>query len=404
MERYIARQPIFNQKMRVVAYELLYRGSAPSFRAVIEDGDQATRSLLSDAITVFGVTKLTNSKPAFINFTEALILDDFVRLADPKEVSIELLETIRITPLLIEKLEKLKVLGYQLILDDYVGNPYFDRILPLMNIVKVDFLNTSTAMQENIAERLQASNITLLAEKVETKDVFDRAAKIGYALFQGYFFEKPMVLHRRSSALAVSSYVRMFRELSANEVDIRRCGRIIHADATLTYQLFHKVRTLRYYRGNSIQNIQQALMLMGTDEIRRWIILLLARERNVAYSDELVRNAYLRAIFAERLLEYSPMAYRSSDGFLLGMFSMLEQIMGLPLEKILTEVPIATDVSNALLREENNFFSPFLDFLIVYEMKNPALMLPPLNITLEQDQIADLYMQCIAAADKAFNN
>ena len=403
MERYIARQPIFDNKIKVSAYELLYRGSSVAVSADITDGDAATRSLLSDAITVFGLSNLTNSKPAFVNFTENLILDGFVKLTDAKEVAVELLETIKITPELLERLGELKQLGYQLVLDDYIGDPYFDDVLPYVNVIKVDFLGTDRSMQQRIARRFKDTGQILLAEKVETKEVFDDAVQMGYSLFQGYFFEKPMLLQKTSSALAASTYVRMFRELAKREIDITRCGHLIHADAVLTYQLFRKVRTLRYYRGNSVQSITQALVLLGTDEIRRWITLLLARERNVTYSDELVRSAYLRAVFTERLMEYSPMAHRCSDGFLLGMFSLLDRILGISLNKILKDIPIAQDVTAALLDTEKNLFSTFLEFLLIYEMKNPALILPSLDIRLEPSQIATLYMQCIVEADKAFN-
>ncbi len=390
--------------MKVHAYELLYRGSARVLTAEITDGDAATRSLLSDAITVFGLHKLTNAKPAFINFTDSLLLNDFVLTANPKEIVVELLETIEITDSLLAKLAQLKQLGYQLALDDYTGDPRFDEILPFVSIIKVDFMDAGEVQRREIAARFARSPITLLAEKVETVADFEMASSMGYTLFQGYFFEKPMILNKRTSSLAAASYIRLFRELHLPEIDIGNCASIVHTDATLTYQLFRKVRTMHYYRGNSVQSIVQAMMILGTEEIRRWAILMLARERNVTYSDELVRDAYLRAVFMERLMAQTPFQSRSSDGFLLGMFSLLDKIMNIPLEKVLEEVPISPDVSAALLGKEHNLFSDFLEFLLIYEMKNPALILPTLNLRIEGDYISKIYMECIAEADKAFIN
>jgi EAL and modified HD-GYP domain-containing signal transduction protein len=134
------------------------------------------------------------------------------------------------------------------------------------------------------------------------------------------------------------------------------------------------------------------------------VILLLARERNVTFSDELVRSAYLRAVFTERLMEHSPFYARSADGFLVGLFSLLDKIMGLSLEQILQEIPIAKDVCDALLGKSKNIFSKFLEFILIYEMKNPCLILPGLDLTIKDSEIARLYMECIIEADKAFNN
>ena len=404
VERYIARQPIFNLNLKVHAYELLYRGSIDATSANFSDGDRATRSLLSDAITVFGLSNLTNSKLAFVNFSESLLLSDFALMADPKEIAVEILESTRVSALLIQKLQFLKGRGYQLALDDYTGNPHFDPLLPLVDIIKVDFRAVDANAQRKIAQQFKNSHIILLAEKVETVEDFHLASKMGYTLFQGYFFEKPTVMHKRAPALAASSYIRLFRELNQPDIDIGRCAHIVHSDAVLTYSLFQKVRTLQYYRGNSIQSIKLALVFLGTDQIRRWVILLLARERNVTFSDELVRSAYLRAVFTERLMEHSPFHLRSADGFLVGLFSLLDKIMGMSLEQILKEIPIARDVSDALLGKEKNMFSQFLEFILIYGMKNPSLILPPLELTIKMDEISRLYMECIVEADKAFDS
>lgn len=404
MERYIARQPIFDVKMRVYAYELLYRGGACATRAVISDGDSATRSLLSDAITVFGLHKLTNSKQAFVNFTEGLIISDFVLLANPNEVAVEVLETIEVSEGLIQKLYGLKEKGYQLALDDYVGDPRFEPILPLIDILKVDFRLTDFEKQREIARRFRKQKKVLLAEKVETQAEFNRAADMGYSLFQGYFFEKPTLLKKRVPSMAESSYGRLLREVIRAEIDLESCAAIIHADATLTYQLLRKVSTLHYYRGNSIRAIKLALVALGTDELRRWATLLLARGLNVTCSDELVRAAYLRGVFTEQLMERSFWRERSGDGFLMGMMSLLDRIVGASLVKILKEIPLSLDVEQALMGRERNVFSSFLEFVLIYEMKNPGLILPPLELDILESSVPDLYMKCIMEADLAFES
>lgn len=401
--RYIARQPIFDTKKKVCAYELLYRSGPIVNKADFDNGNLATRNLLSDAITVFGLPKLTNSKPAFVNFTEGLILNEFALLANPKEIVIEILEDTRVSDALILKLEHLKQCGYKLALDDYVGNSDFNEILHLVDIIKVDFMLCDVDMRAQIAKRFASSSIKLIAEKVETLQDFDEALDLGYDLFQGYFFDKPVTLSQRAPAPAIVSYSRLFRELSKEEIDFTQCAKIIHADATLMYHLFRKVSTMHYYRGKSVKSITQALMYLGTDEVRRWIILILARERNVTCSDELVKEAYLRGIFIEKLMERSPtMVHRSGDGFLLGMFSLLDQIIGTKLDDVLADLPIPDDLVNTLLGFERNEFSDYLEFILVFNMDNKDLVLPDLGLSITPKEMNHIYVKCIEEADLAF--
>lgn len=403
MDAYIARQPVFNQKREVTGYELLYRDGVSGNQAIFTDGDKATSRLLSDAITLFGLPKLTNRKPAYVNFTENLIMNDFVLLARPQEVVVEILESVKATDALLNKLEGLKKQGYVLALDDYTGDSSFDRMLPYIDILKVDFRLTTPQRRKEIVHRSKKqTGLRLLAEKVETQEEFEQAADLGYQLFQGYFFQKPVMFGKKLPSLAATSYGRILKEMQNRDINLDNCARIIHADPVLTYRIMQKAQTMQYYRGNIITVIQQALMLMGTDELRRWIILLLARENNVTRCDELVRESYLRGIFAERLLAQTEHADRSEEGFLLGMFSLLDKILGLSMEEILQDVELGSEVKDALLGVQENRYTPLLQYIIVYEMGNPSLLLPNIGIALSSREVARLYMRCLIDVDKTF--
>lgn len=401
-ERFIARQPIFDTQLNVFAYELLYRSSSKAAQADVIDGEQATQSVLSDAITVFGLSNITNSRPAFVNFTEELILNDFVLNARPDEIVVELLEDIEVTPKLIEKMQMLHDKGYCLALDDFIGDGRYDEVIPLVDIIKVDFMLTDEKKQEEVAKRFSPMGIKLLAEKVETKEEVDRAIKMGYKLFQGYFFAKPSVMVGDARAMTSATYAQLLREISQREIRLDRCARVIHADATLTYELLRKVRTVRYYRGNTVTNVRMALAILGVDEIRRWIILMLARERNVTCSDEVVRAAYIRAVFMERLVKCSRWQHRSSEAFLVGMFSLLDRVMGQSIEKMLEEIAVSKDISDTLLGLNRTFFSDFLEFVIAYEQTSDEEQLPTIDIRLTEDQVVQLYVDCIIHTDKVF--
>ncbi len=401
MQRYIARQAIFDRNLRVEGYELLYRAGDGEDRASFADGDRATRILLSDALMAFGLNNLTDGRGAYVNFTESLVMSDFVLLTDPRKITIELLESIHVTDKLIRRLKDLKSRGYRLALDDYTGDPVFDPILPLIDVLKVDFLATSEEKQEEIARKYRRGRMALLAEKVEDRETYERALRQGYSKFQGFFFQRPTNLRKETANINSATYTRLLRELNRTDVDLRYCSEMIRSDAALTFRLLKKVRTLQYYRGNSLEVIERAVTYLGIDELYHWVVLLLARESNTTCSDETVREAYLRGIFMERLIEHSSHSKKKTSGFLTGMFSLMDLILGRPMADLLGEVHLPAETKKVLLGEDAGPLKTYLEYAVSYEQRTP--MEPP---ALDGDayEVMDIYMQCIRDTDWAFRS
>lgn len=399
MQAHIARQAIFDRNLRVVGYELLYRAKEGDRGAVFEDGDRATRSLLSTALIDFGLSNLTDGRRAYINFTEKLVMSDLILLLEPQQIIIELLEDIPVTERLARRLQELRELGYRMALDDYTGDARYDPILPLIDILKVDFLQTDRDMQERIAQRWHHSGVELLAEKVEDRETYEWAARNGYRLFQGYFFARPMNLRKDTPNFNTATYIRLLRELNRPDADLRTCTEIIRTDPALTFRLLKRMRTMQYYHGNSEWILEQAVAYLGIDELHHWTMLLLARNFNVTCSDETVREAYLRGIFMERLLEESPLRAGKTLGFLVGMFSLMDRIMNRPMEELLAEVALPREVTDTLLGQGESRLWEYLAFVTSYERWEPA-KLPQLNIG--EEALSELYMQCIRDTDYAF--
>lgn len=402
MYAYIGRQAIFDRDKRVVGYELLYRDRGSGNRAVIQDGDAATRGVLSDAVTVFGISQLTNGKRAFINFTRDLLMNDFTRLADPKEVVVELEESVPVDDVLVGKLRELRDDGYSLALDNYAGTQFFDRILYLFDYVKVDFRQAGDVARRSFAQRLRGGRANLVAEKVETESDYLQAVQLGFQYFQGYYFEKPVRMTKQVPSLASSSYGMLMNELFKKEVDFGACCEVIQSDVVLTYMLLRLVQTANYYRGNVIDEIRDALVMMGTQQLQRWICLVLVRQVNITHSDEAPKRAYLRGRFIQRLMKYSNRDMNPQEGFILGMFSLLPQVTGANMEELLQGLNLSDRLKAALLGQEENEYTDFLQYAVIYEMENERLILPDIGLTLTTEDVATLYEKCQSATDKTF--
>ncbi len=405
MYAYIARQPIFNTAEKVVGYELLYRDGTAGNAANIMDGDAATRGVLADAITVFGIPKLTNKLPAYINFTRNLLLNDFAYLANPKEVVLELMEDMEVDGLLIDKLRELRKAGYTLALQGYGYSTRFDKITQFFDVIRVDFRKYNTLQVQEILKRMGKTSFRLkmLAEKVETYEIFAAAKKMGFELFQGYFFEKPTKLSKQVPPLAASSYGRLLNELMQPTVDFDVCCQIIKSDVVLTYMLMRQVQTVNYYRGNIVTEIKHGLVMMGTDELRRWVCLVMVRQTNLTHSDEMPKKAYLRGRFIEKLMENSNEGLDPRQGFLMGMFSLLDQILGVPMDQLLKDLQLDDEMKATLQGEAETRYSKYLQYVILFELGNSRLVLPNLYLRLGESQVSALYMACIADTDKAFS-
>lgn len=403
MYTFLARQPIFDQKYNVFGYELLYREAENASSANITDGNDATRRVLSDAITLFGLDTLTNSKPAFINFTEDLILEEFPLLADPKDIVVELLEDVKITPEVIEKVAKLKEQGYTIALDDYIDDSGFDKILPYIDILKVDFMLTNRESQENIAKKL-GHTVTLLAEKVETNEEYEWAKSIGYQLFQGYFFSRPVTYKKKTQYISSATFIMLITELSKEDVDFAKCCSIIRADPVLTYKMLYKMSTMEYFRGHAINKVENAIVMMGVDAFKRWLLLVVVMDRNKTGSEEITRAAFLRGLYAEELMKRSSRVSESENAFLMGTFSLLDKILNESREKLLEDIAISEDVRDALLGKSENIYSKLLDFVTAYENQTNKVSLEEIGIHISDGELHKLYADCVAKVDATFKN
>ena len=362
---YIARQPIFDTAGRACAYELLYRDTERNTYNPTIDSDIATGAVISEAILNFGLKELTTGKKAFVNFSNGYLLDRAADLLNPKHFVIEILENVSFTPAVIVALYNLKDAGFELALDDYIGRPIPHEILNLISIIKIDFMLTTPEQRAVFVIPLIKKGKKLLAEKIETKENMEEAISLGCEMFQGYFYSKPMMIKKNNLDIASSSYIKLMAEILNPSLDIERIAGIINWDVHLTYKLLKRMKTIQYYRGNTITSIKEALVLMGDEEIRRWIMLVLIRVLMGSRSDELIRTALIRAFLCEKLARETNNHKYSVEAFTTGMFSIID--LGTPeTQNTITELPLPDIVKDSLNGIDNILYQ-LLNISLYYE-------------------------------------
>jgi len=348
MEIFLARQPIFNPDLTVYGYELLHRsGRNNSYDSI--DGDMASMQLLGNTLLTIGPEKVLNGRVGFVNFTRQLLVSDVAMLLPPKSFVIEVLESVEADPEVVEACRRLKSNNYLVALDDFVPNEGLAPLIDFARILKVDFRLTSPENRRKIVRRYGRPGVKLLAEKVETAEEFETARREGFAYFQGYFFAKPVMLSGHAIPGFKLNLLRLLAAVHAAEFDFRHVENLLKLEVPICYRLLRYVNSAAFSARSQITSLTQAMTMLGENQLRKWITMASLPGLASDKPDELVETAMLRARLCELLAGPADLAHRSQDLFLLGMFSLLDAMIGRPMEELLSEICLASDVHEALL-------------------------------------------------------
>ena len=366
-DAFIGRQAILDQRKNVYAYEILFRSGLKNAFDPNLDGNIATQSVMVNAMLDFGMNKLVSDKHAFINFTEQNLLSRAPKLLPAENVVVEILETVQPTPEILEVVQELKKEGYKIALDDFVLLPGYEPLIEMADIIKVDFRITTDPKERKNLREILPKHVHLLAEKIETEEEFQQALAYGYVLFQGYFFCKPAILHQKRLTSNALSKVRLLREINRQNVDFSSIAGVISSDTNLVHKLLTYINSAGIGLTNHVSNLKQATVLLGASGVRRWVTLVSLQTFSEDKPPELFTLSLLRAKFCELIAtDIKRPGLTPDTGFLLGIFSLLDVLLSLPMEDVLKEVALSDELNAALLGEDNDL-RHLLDLVIAYE-------------------------------------
>ena len=366
-EAFIGRQAILDQQQKVYAYEILFRSGLKNAFDPTLDGNVATQSVMVGAMLEFGLKKLVSDKKAFINFTEQNLLNRAPKLLPPENVVVEILENVQPTPEIVEAVRELKAEGYKIALDDFVLLPGYEPLIEMADIIKVDFRITTDPEERQKLREILPSHVRLLAEKIETEEEFHQAMAFGYVLFQGYFFCKPAILHQKKLTSNALSRMRLLKEINRQNVAYASMTNVISSDTNLVHKLLTYINSAGIGLVNHVSNLKQATVLLGASGVKRWVTLISLQTFSEDKPPELFTLSLRRAKFCELIAgELKRPGLTQDAGFLIGMFSLLDVLLMLPMEEVLKEVALADDLNAALLGEDNDL-RRILDLVIAYE-------------------------------------
>jgi len=402
-EFFLGRQPILDHEQSLIAYELLFRSTAAG-PANVTDDVQATASVIAHA-SELGMDNVIGASLGFINIDAEVLLSDFVQFLPKEKVILEILETVKVNDRIVDRVRELGQAGYRFALDDVVADTDgVQKLLPLVDVVKVDINGMARGTLSALAARFKSSGKKLLAEKVENLEQFRYCLGLGFDYFQGYYFAKPVVLTGKKLSPSQLAIMRLMTQL-ISDVDSAEIERSIKQDASLGLMLLRLVNTPAAGAAHRIDSLGQALLMLGRRQLQRWLQILLYANPGKAggTTSPLLALATTRGRLLELLAaRLQPGNRNMSDiAFTVGIMSLMDVLFGLPMEKILGELSVAEEVRNALLRREGMYGNLLTLAENVENIEERRPLLAPLlkKLHLSSEEFYDLQRNAFAWSD-----
>lgn len=346
----VGRQPIYDADRNVVAYEVLYRGTDAAATADFEDGDAATARVLVNILTEIELEQSCGHKPLFLNCTRYFL--ETQPILPPERCVLEVLETVNIDDGVVKAIELQRKRGYKIALDDFLYSNQWDPLLEMADYVKIDLRQHTPDSLSQAVKNLPGFTGTLLAEKVESEQEFDVCRELGFKLFQGYYLRKPETVLGHAppnNLVALMSLTQQLMNKDANATDIANS---IRGDVTLSYRLLRLANSAMTGIRTHIGSIQQAVTIAGTDLLARWVALLgLARIENspTGYFEIALQRARMCELISQTEHVGNP-----AEAYILGLFSILDAMIGSPWQELARSLPLNEQIAEALANRKGD--------------------------------------------------
>jgi c-di-GMP-related signal transduction protein len=391
--QFLARQPILDRKREVFAYELLFRDGIQNSCDGINP-EIASTSVL-DTTFLIGLEKIAEGRRMFVNCPRGFLLRGYFSLFPRDSLVIEILETIKPDQEVVDACARLKREGFLLALDDFIDTPEWQPLVALADFIKVDFRLTDRKERRAIVARHAGKGIRMLAEKVETQDEFTEALKMGYSLFQGYFFCRPEMMQHHNVPASKLAYLELLQAATAPEFNIDDLAAKIKHEASITFRLLRYLNSAVFGLRSEVHSIPHALSLLGELELRKWIAVVSVGVMADGKPDALLTIPLVRGRFCELMAPIVGIPGHSNDLFLLGLLSVMDAILDQPLAVVLADLPVRKEIKEALLAR-TGLYRHVLDIAIAHERadweKINALVS---KLKLDERKIPPLYMAAV---------
>jgi EAL and modified HD-GYP domain-containing signal transduction protein len=394
-EKFIARQPIFDKRLRVFAYELLFRGGPQN---AFQPSPYSSPSVIADSITLSDLQMLTGNARAFVNVDELALRLGAARLLPADRIVVEVLETVRPCEENVRHCRELRDAGYILALDDFIDTPEMEPLVQLAHFLKVDFQQLDRNGREQVARKYRTSSISLLAEKVETENELSEARQLGYGYFQGYFFCRPSMIETRNIPGNKRIHLRLLGAVASSVLNYATIEEMLKREPSLLYRLLRYLNSPVLRLRVEVRSVREAFTLLGEEEFRRWVAIFAIVAMSSGKPPELIRTALTRAFFCEEVAVAAGLGSSKATLFIMGLLSITDALLDKPIFAVLRTLPVAEEVKTALNGEQNRLRDVY-ELLLCFERADwPQLAVLVRRLGCPEESVPASYQTAIQKA------
>lgn len=346
----VARQPIFDASLRIIGYELLYRGNPSATRVQMVDGTLATARVVLGALSDIGLDALSPGVLAHINLPDALLRTPLVLPLPADRVVIEVLEDVRVDDELLAGIRALRAQGFQIALDDWVSAGGDRRLLEVADCVKIDLLHEPPETLEETVRELLARGLSVVAEKVETREQFELCRELGCSGFQGYFLQRPETFSGQRAPTMRLATLQVLAALNKPDATPEDIEKLLARDLGLVNRVLRCLNSGYYNLPRKVTSIKHGIVMLGLENLKRLcaVVALAAFEDRPSY---LLVNAMIRGRMCESLAQQrDPNA--AGSFFFAGLLSHLDALLGVPTNEAVKSLPLPPEIEAALTQQD----------------------------------------------------
>jgi EAL and modified HD-GYP domain-containing signal transduction protein len=400
MDHFLTRHAIFDRESKVYAYEVSFRSDLENLAQKRPKEDQKASKVLTESFFTLGIDSITSGKRAFVRFTKNLLISEFALMFPKESIAVIIGDEIPAEGKIIAAVKDLKENGYLLVLDNFSFNQNSAKLTPFADMVIIDNDKTGDFIKKSIVKRLQPQGIKCIIKNVETQAAYYKVFPQGFDYFQGDFFSKPALVEKKDVPVSKFNFLEMLKEITRPEFDFNKIENIVKRDVSLTFKLLKMINSSAYGIKNEVKSIKQALVLLGANEVKKWVTLVILSNIGDDKPDELMKKALVRAKFLELISPAAGFSSEASDIFLVGMFSLMDTLMGQPLDSILGGLPLSDEIKNALLGGESPYKNIFQLVLSYEEGEWDKVKSLAAEAKIEEDPLPAQYKESIEWVNK----
>jgi EAL and modified HD-GYP domain-containing signal transduction protein len=343
----VSRQPVLDTRDRVVGYRISY--SLLSGGLPVAPSAEAASAIVDDVLGVIDRAERTNENMAHLPLTREMLLRGELPEVEPDQVLLRIRYEDATTQPLVPVIETAASRGYKLELDG-LPDPDVDReLLARFKAVEIDFRSWDLADAAAVLQRIRLSGALGLAVGVDTHQQREEARRLGFDWFSGPFFSTPNTLGGSPIPMGdMHAIVELYR-LQRGDAPLEELIALIEQEVGLGVRLLKYINSAYFGFSGRVRSITQAATMLGTRGLSRWALIVAALSGSGPIPRELALLALTRARACELVGLERDEALDSDELFTLGLISTCDAVFRMPIEQVVSELPLAENVQQALL-------------------------------------------------------